>query len=144
MSKRSHLHIAAAHPRLRPMSTTRKTPSLSHQPDPSASPTSSFSSVPQQQWVLNCGKQTAAPTSLKRETDESRAFSWKNAHSGHRLPPRGHRVRAPRPNKRCKDRVCHRLQLMIFILLHTLHLFCISHLWSHISSMVGKLKSKNS
>ncbi len=69
MSKRSHHHNPAAHPRSRLMSARRKTPSLTHKPDPSASPTSSFSSVPRQQRVLNCGKQTASPPSSKRETD---------------------------------------------------------------------------
>ncbi len=35
-------HHPATHPRSRPMSTRRKAPSLTHQPDPPASPMSSF------------------------------------------------------------------------------------------------------
>ncbi len=56
-----------------------KAPSLTHRPAPPASPTRSFPSVPRQQWVLNRGKQTAAPPSSKRETDESGAFSSRKA-----------------------------------------------------------------
>ncbi len=70
MSERSHHHHPATHPRSRPMSARRKAPSLTHQPDPPASPTSSFPSVPRQPWVLNRRKQTAAPPYSKRETDE--------------------------------------------------------------------------
>ncbi len=109
MSKRSHHHNPAVHPRSRPMSARRKAPFLTHPPDPFVRPTSSVSSVPRQQKVLNCGKQMAAPPYTKRGTDESGTFSWKNTQSAQRLPPRGHRVRAPCPNKRCKDRVCHQV-----------------------------------
>ncbi len=50
-------------------------PSLTHRPDPPASPTISFSSVPRSRWVPNRGKQTADPLSSKRGTDENGAFS---------------------------------------------------------------------
>ncbi len=64
-----------------------------------------FPSVPRQQWVLNRGKQTAAPPSSKRETDESRAFSSRKTHSARISLPREHRVRA----KRHKNHVCHQV-----------------------------------
>ncbi len=48
------------------MSARRKAPSLTHQPDLPASPTSSFPSMPRQPCVLNRRKQTAAPPSSKR------------------------------------------------------------------------------
>uniref|UniRef100_A0A9J7ZTX8 Uncharacterized protein n=1 Tax=Cyprinus carpio carpio TaxID=630221 RepID=A0A9J7ZTX8_CYPCA len=59
-------------------------------PDPSVIPMSSFSSMPQQQRVLNRRKQMAAPLSSKRETNKSGAFSLKNAHNACRLLPQGH------------------------------------------------------
>ncbi len=107
MSARLHHHHPAAHPRSRP--TSAKTPSLTHRPAPPASPMRSFPSVPRQQWVLNRGKQTAAPPSSKRETDESGAFSSRKTHSARISLPREYRVCAPSPNKRRKDHVCHQV-----------------------------------
>ncbi len=50
-------------------------PSLTHRPYPTANPAISIASVPRQRWVSNRGKQTAAPLSSKRGTDENGAFS---------------------------------------------------------------------
>ncbi len=115
MSERSHHHNSAACPRSRPTRAKGKAPSLTHRPDPPANPTISFSSVPRQRWVSNRGKQTADPLTSKRGTDGSGAFSKRTAHNCpdlprlHRLPPQGHCVRAPRPNKRRNNCVCHRV-----------------------------------
>ncbi len=79
MSERSHHHHPVARPHSWLMSVRRKAPSLTHRPDPPASPTSSFSSVSWQRRVLNRGKQTAVPLSSKTETDESGSFSLNNA-----------------------------------------------------------------
>ncbi len=65
--------------------------------------------MPRQRWVPNCGKQTAAPLSLKRGTGQERSFFIEKVHSAHRFSPQGHCVRAPCPNKRQKDCVCHRV-----------------------------------
>ncbi len=92
MSERSHHHNPAAHPLSRPTSARGKAPSLTHQPDPPASPTISFSSVPRPRWVPNCGMQTADPLSSKRGTDESGAF--------HREPLTMHAV-CPRKDIAC-------------------------------------------
>ncbi len=75
MSERLHHHNLAAHPRSLPTRVKGKAPSQTHRLDPPASPTISFSSVPRQRWVLNRGKQTAAPLSSKRGTGESGASS---------------------------------------------------------------------
>ncbi len=104
MSERSHHHNPAAHSRSRPTHAKRGGPSLTHRPYPTANPAISIASVPRQRWVSNRGKQTAAPLSSKRGTDENGA-----SHSARRLPPQRHRVRALRPNKRRNDRVCHRV-----------------------------------
>ncbi len=72
MSERSHRHNPAVHSCSRPTRAKRGGPSLTHRPYPTANPTISFASVPRQRWVPNRGKQTAAPLSLKRGTDESR------------------------------------------------------------------------
>ncbi len=58
----------------------------------------SFTSVPPQWWVPNRGKQTAAPLFEERKSSQCTQIS-----------PQGHRVRAPCPNKRRKDCVCHRV-----------------------------------
>ncbi len=50
-------------------------PFPTHRPHPTANPTISFASVPRQRWVLNRGKQMAAPLSSKRGTGESWASS---------------------------------------------------------------------
>ncbi len=84
-------------------------PFPAYRPPPTANPTISFASVPRQRWVLNCGKQTAAPLSSKRGTGESWASSQRAAHNARKPPPQGHRVRAPCPNKRRNSRVCHRV-----------------------------------
>ncbi len=104
MSERSHHHNPAAHSRSRPTHAKKGGPSLTHRPYPTANPAISIASVPRQRWVSNRGKQTAAPLSSKRGTDENGA-----SHSARRLPPQRHRVRALRPNKRRNDRVCHRV-----------------------------------
>ncbi len=46
----------------------------------------SFTSVPQQRWVPNRGKQTAAPLSSKRGTGRERSFYIEKAHSARRFP----------------------------------------------------------
>ncbi len=104
MSERSHHHNPAAHSRSRPTHAKRGGPFLTHRPYPTANPTISIASVPRQRWFTNRGKQMAAPPSLKRGTKESG-----KAHSARRFSPQGHRVRAPCPNKRRKDCVCHRV-----------------------------------
>ncbi len=43
----------------------------------------------------------------KEGQDESGAFTWKSSQCT-QISPQGHRVRAPCPNKRRKDCVCHR------------------------------------
>ncbi len=65
--------------------------------------------MPRQWWVPNRGKQTAAPLSFKRGTERERSFFIEKAHSARRFSPQGHCVRAPCPNKRRKDCVCHRV-----------------------------------
>ncbi len=65
--------------------------------------------MPRQWWVPNRGKQTAAPLSLKRGTGRERSFFIEKVHSARIFSPQGHRVRAPCPNKRRKDCVCHRV-----------------------------------
>ncbi len=65
--------------------------------------------MPRQRWVPNRGKQTAAPLSFKRGTERERSFFIEKAHSARIFSPQGHRVRAPCPNKRRKDCVCHRV-----------------------------------
>ncbi len=50
-------------------------PSLTHRPYPTANPAISIASVPRQRWVSNRGKQTAAPLSSKRGTDENGALT---------------------------------------------------------------------
>ncbi len=65
--------------------------------------------MPRQRWVPNRGKQTAAPLSFKRGTERERSFFIEKSHSARRFSPQGHRVRAPCPNKRRKDCVCHRV-----------------------------------
>ncbi len=66
---RSHgkwsLAVARSCSRSRPTRARGKAPSLTHRPDPPASPTISFSSVPRSRWVPNRGKQTADPLSSK-------------------------------------------------------------------------------
>ncbi len=106
MSERSHRHNPAAHSRSRPKAR-EKGRSLSkligH-----IQLLISFASVPRQRWVPNRWKQTAAPLSSKRGTGRERSFFIEKAHSARRFSPQGHRVRAPCPNKRRKDCVCHR------------------------------------
>ncbi len=60
---------------LSPTPVKRGAPSLTYQPDPTANPMISLSSVPWQWWVPNRGKQRAAPLSSKRGRDESGVFS---------------------------------------------------------------------
>ncbi len=76
----------------------------------------SFTSVPRQRWVPNHGKQTAAPLSSKRGTGRERSFYIKKINKIKikssqctQISPQGHRVRAPCPNNRRKDCVCHRV-----------------------------------
>ncbi len=75
MSERSHHHNPAAHSRSRPTHAKKGGPSLTHRPYPTANPAISIASVPRQRWVSNRGKQTAAPLSSKRGTNENGAFS---------------------------------------------------------------------
>ncbi len=75
MSERSHHHNPAAHSRSRPTHAKRGGPSLTHRPYPTANPAISIASVPRQRWVSNRGKQTAAPLSSKRGTDENGALT---------------------------------------------------------------------
>ncbi len=78
---------------------------LNHRPHPTAN---FITSVPRQRWVPNRGKQTAAPLSSERGTGRERSFYIEKAHKCTQISPQGHRVRAPCPNKRRKDCVCHR------------------------------------
>ncbi len=104
MSERSHHHNPAAHSRSRPTHAKRGGPSLTHRPYPTANPAISIASVPRQRWVPNRGKQTAAPLSSKRGTDENGAFSQCT-----QIAPSKTSRACSSPNKRRNDRVCHRV-----------------------------------
>ncbi len=92
MSERSQNHNPAAHSRSWPICAKRGGPSLTHRPHPTTNPTISFASVPRQRWVPNRGKQTAAPLSLKRGTDESGAFHRKSSQCMQIFPSRTSRA----------------------------------------------------
>ncbi len=49
------------------------------------------------------------PSFLEKRDRRERGFFIEKAHSARRFSPQGHRVRAPCPNKRRKDCVCHRV-----------------------------------
>ncbi len=49
------------------------------------------------------------PFFLEKRDRRERSFFIEKAHSARRFSPQGHRVRAPCPNKRRKDCVCHRV-----------------------------------
>ncbi len=63
--------------------------------------------MPRQRWVPNRGKQTAAPLSSERDRTRAELLHRKSSQCT-QISPQGHHVRAPCPNKRCKDCVCHR------------------------------------
>ncbi len=67
---------------------------VSHRPYPTANPAISIASVPRQRWVPNRGKQTAAPLSSKRGTDERAQCT--------QFSPQKHRVRALAQTKDAK------------------------------------------
>ncbi len=76
---------------------------LTHRPHSTAN---FITSVPRQRWVPNRGKQKAAP--LSSERDRTRAeFLHRKSSQCTQISAQGHRVRAPCPNKRRKDCVCH-------------------------------------
>ncbi len=77
---------------------------LNHRPHPTAN---FITSVPRQRWVPNRGKQTAAPLSSERDRTRAELLHRKSSQCT-QISPQGHRVRAPCPNKRRKDCVCHR------------------------------------
>ncbi len=77
---------------------------LTHRPHPTAN---FIISVPRQRWVPNRGKQTAAPLSSERDRTRAELLHRKSSQCT-QISPQGHRVRAPCPNKRRKDCVCHR------------------------------------
>ncbi len=77
---------------------------LTHQPHPTAN---FITSVTRQRWVPNRGKQTAAPLSSERDRTRAELLHRKSSQCT-QISPQGHRVRAPCPNKRRKDCVCHR------------------------------------
>ncbi len=49
------------------------------------------------------------PSFLENRGRRERSFFIEKVHSARRFSPQGHRVRAPCPNKRRKDCVCHRV-----------------------------------
>ncbi len=51
----------------------------------------------------------SCPSFLEKRDRREWSFSIEKAHSARRFSPQGHRVRAPCPNKRRKDCVCHRV-----------------------------------
>ncbi len=63
--------------------------------------------MPRQRWVPNRGKQTAAPLSSERDRTRAELLHRKSSQCT-QISPQGHHVRAPCPNKRRKDCVCHR------------------------------------
>ncbi len=77
---------------------------LTHRPHSTAN---FITSVPRQRWVPNRGKQTAAPLSSERDRTRAELLHRKSSQCT-QISPQGHRVRAPCPNKRRKDCVCHR------------------------------------
>ncbi len=77
---------------------------LNHRPHPTAN---FITSVPRQRWVPNRGKQTAAPLSSERDRTRAEPLHRKSSQCT-QISPQGHHVRAPCPNKRRKDCVCHR------------------------------------
>ncbi len=77
---------------------------LTHRPHPTAN---FITSMPRQRWVPNRGKQTAAPLSSERDRTRAELLHRKSSQCT-QISPQGHRVRAPCPNKRRKDCVCHR------------------------------------
>ncbi len=105
MSERSHRHNSAAHSRSRPTHAKRGGPSLTHRPYPTANLIRLRASAavgPESREADGC------PSFLEKR-DKTRAELFiEKAHSAHRFSPQGHRVRAPCPNKRRKDCVCHR------------------------------------
>ncbi len=105
MSERSHRHNPAAHSCYRPMRAKRGGPSLTHRPHPTANFIRLCASAavgPESREADGC------PSFLEKRDRRERSFFIEKAHSACRFSPQGHRMRAPCPNKRRKDCVCHR------------------------------------
>ncbi len=96
MSERSHRHNPAAHSRSHPMCAKRGR---------SLSNSSAISNCEPHGFIRLRASATVSPESLAASLSSKRGTE-KKTHSARRLFPQGHRVRAPCPNKRCKDCVC--------------------------------------
>ncbi len=108
MSERLHRHNPAAHSRSRP--TREKGRSLSN--------SSAISNCKPHDFIRLRASAAMGPESreadccpsfLEKRNRRERSFFIEKAHSARRFSPQGHRVRAPCPNKRRKDCVCHRV-----------------------------------
>ncbi len=78
---------------------------LTHRPHSTAN---FITSVPRQRWVPTSWEdRTAAPLSSERDRTRAELLHRKSSQCT-QISPQGHRVRAPCPNKRRKDCVCHR------------------------------------
>ncbi len=105
MSERLHRHNPAAHSRSRPMRAKRGGPSLTHRPHPTANfirLRASAAVGPESREADGC------PSFLEKRCRTRVELFHRKVHSARRFSPQGHRVRAPCPNKRRKDCVCHR------------------------------------
>ncbi len=105
-SERSRHHNPAARPRSRPTRARGKAPSLTHRPDPPASPTISFSSVPRSRWVPNRGKQTADSLFLEKRDRRERSFLIENSSQCTQIAPSKTPCACSSPKQKTATIVC--------------------------------------
>ncbi len=106
MSERSHRHNPAAHSRSRPTRAKRGGPSLTHRPHPTAN----FIRLRASAAVGPESREADGCPSFLEKRDRTRAeLLHRKSSQCTQISPQGHRVRAPCPNKRRKDCVCHRV-----------------------------------
>ncbi len=106
MSERLHRHNPAAHSRSRPTRAKRGGPSLTHRPHPTAN----FIHLRASAAVGPESREADGCPSFLEKRDRTRAeLLHRKSSQCTQISPQGHRVRAPCPNKRRKDCVCHRV-----------------------------------
>ncbi len=109
MSERSHHHNPADHSRSRP-TRAKKGRSISNSLAISNCEPHDFNRLRASAAVGPESREAdGCPSFLEKRDRREQSFFIEKAHSASRFSPQGHRVRAPCPNKRRKDCVCHRV-----------------------------------